>query len=257
VDTDQLERYSRQIRLPQIGESGQQRLLDSRVLIIGAGGLGSPVSMYLTAAGVGHLVLSDFDRVDESNLQRQIVHRNDNIGKHKADSAAELLRELNPRVRVDAVNYELDGDELLTHVGLADVVVDCTDNFPSRFTLNRMTLATGTPFVSGAAIRWQGQVVTFLPSEVASPCYRCLYPDESIEAATCAAEGVVAPLVGVIGSMQALETLNILLGVGSHLAGRLLMFDGMTMEWEVIKLPKNPACPACSERVSAAAAAHR
>jgi len=257
VDTDQLERYSRQIRLPQIGEPGQQRLLDSRVLIIGAGGLGSPVSMYLTAAGVGHIVLSDFDRVDESNLQRQIVHRHENIGKLKADSAAELLTELNPRVRAEAINYELDGYELLEHVGLADVVVDCTDNFPSRFTLNRMTLATGTPFVSGAAIRWQGQVVTFLPSDEASPCYQCLYPDESIEAATCAAEGVVAPLVGVIGSMQALETLNILVDVGAHLAGRLLMFDGMTMEWEAIKLPKNPSCPACSGRASAGAAAQR
>ena len=257
MDTDQLERYSRQIRLPQIGEAGQQRLLDSRVLIIGAGGLGSPVSMYLTAAGVGHLVLSDYDRVDESNLQRQIAHRHENIGKLKADSAAELLGEINPRTRVDAINYELDGDELLEHVDLADVVVDCTDNFPSRFTLNRMTLVTGTPFVSGAAIRWQGQVVTFLPAEGASPCYQCLYPDESVEAATCAAEGVVAPLVGVIGSMQALETLNILLGVGAHLAGRLLMFDGMTMEWEAIKLPKNPSCPACSQTASEGTAADR
>ena len=247
VDTDLLERYSRQIRLPQVGEAGQQRLLESRVLIVGMGGLGSPASMYLTAAGVGHLVISDFDRVDESNLQRQIVHRHANIGREKAASARELLKELNPRVRVDAVDYELDGDELTEQVGRADVVVDCTDNFPSRFTLNRESLATGTPFVSGAAIRWQGQVATFLPQRSDSPCYQCLYPDESIEAATCAAEGIMAPIVGVIGSVQALETLNILLEVGESLAGRLLLFDGLSMEWESIKLPKNPNCPACAD----------
>ncbi len=248
VNDAELERYSRQIRLPQVGEAGQQRLLDAHVLIIGMGGLGSPASMYLAAAGVGHLVISDFDRVDESNLQRQIVHSHGDIGREKAASARDRLEALNPRTRVDALDYELDGKELAAKVAAVDVVVDCTDNFPSRFALNRACLAAGTPFVSAAAMRWHGQVATFLPQRPDSPCYQCLYPDESVEAATCAAEGVIAPLVGVIGSMQALQTLEILLGASAPLCGRLLLFDAWTMQWQTIKLPRNPDCPACSSR---------
>lgn len=244
MDDGQRARYARQLRLPEVGEPGQQRLLDARVLIVGMGGLGSPVGLYLAAAGIGHLVLSDFDRVDETNLQRQIVHREADLGESKASSAKRALLALNSRLRVDAFDYELDGESLRAEAERADVLVDCTDNFPSRFALNRASLATGTPFVSGAAIRWSGQVATFIPGDN-RPCYQCLYPDEGIEASTCAAEGIVAPLVGVIGSIQALEVLNLVLGPESGLAGRLLLFDGRSMECQTIELPRNPACPAC------------
>ena len=244
----QIERYNRQIKLPQVGEAGQQRLLEARVLIIGMGGLGSPVSMYLAAAGVGELVISDYDRVDESNLQRQIVHTHASINELKADSARQTLLRLNPEVSVKTLDYELDGAELTDEFNQADVVVDCTDNFPSRFELNRVSLLTGTPLVSGAAIRWEGQVSTFIPQNSDSPCYRCLYPDTNLEGATCAMEGVIAPIVGVVGTTQALETLNVLLGTGDGLCGRLLIFDGVAMEWQAIPLPRNPTCPACADR---------
>ena len=245
---EQQTRYSRQIKLPQVGEAGQERLLQSRVLIIGMGGLGSPVSMYLAAAGVGHLVLTDYDQVDTSNLQRQIVHAQANIGELKATSARETLLRLNPEVSILALDYELDGDELIAQVERADVLVDCTDNFPSRFEHNRVSLATGTPLVSGAAIRWEGQVSTFIPKHPSSPCYQCLYPDTGIDAATCAMEGVIAPLVGVVGSVQALEVLNLLLKTGDGLSGRLLVLDGVATEWQTIGLPRNPDCPACSKK---------
>ena len=245
---EQQTRYSRQIKLPQIGEAGQERLLQSRVLIIGMGGLGSPVSMYLAAAGVGHLVLTDYDQVDTSNLQRQIVHSQTNIGELKATSARETLLRLNPEVSILALDYELDSDELIAQTERADVLVDCTDNFPSRFEHNRVSLATGTPLVSGAAIRWEGQVSTFIPKHPSSPCYQCLYPDTGIDAATCAMEGVIAPLVGVVGSVQALEVLNLLLKTGDGLSGRLLVLDGIAMEWQTISLPRNPDCPACSKK---------
>jgi adenylyltransferase/sulfurtransferase len=245
---EQQDRYNRQIKLPHVGEIGQENLLESRILIIGMGGLGSPVSMYLAAAGVGHLVLADYDQVETSNLQRQIVHSHANVGELKATSARENLLRLNPEINILALDYELDGDELITHAEQADVLVDCTDNFPSRFELNRVSLATGTPLVSGAAIRWEGQVSTFIPKHSTSPCYQCLYPDTSIEAATCAMEGVIAPLVGIVGSIQALETLNLLLKTGEGLCGRLLIFDGIAMEWHTINLPRNPDCPACSRK---------
>jgi adenylyltransferase/sulfurtransferase len=248
MNPEQTERYSRQIKLPQLGEPGQQRLLDARVLIIGMGGLGSPVSMYLTAAGVGHLVISDYDRVDESNLQRQIVHTQASVNELKATSARDTLLRLNPAVSIDALNYELDDEELHEQVRQADVVVDCTDNFPSRFELNRVSLATGRPVVSGAAIRWEGQVSTFIPKNPDSPCYQCLYPDTGIEAATCAMEGVIAPIVGVVGATQALETLNVLLETGSGLCGRLLVLDGIAMEWQTITLSRNHNCAACQDR---------
>jgi adenylyltransferase/sulfurtransferase len=203
--------------------------------------------MYLAAAGVGHLVLTDYDQVDTSNLQRQIVHTQANIGELKATSARETLLRLNPEVSILALDYELDGDELVTHAEQVDVLVDCTDNFPSRFAINRVSLATGTPLVSGAAIRWEGQVSTFIPNHLSSPCYQCLYPDTGIEAGTCEMEGVIAPLVGIVGSIQALEVLNLLLKTGDGLSGRLLILDSIAMEWQTIRLPRNPDCPACSK----------
>ena len=244
---EQQERYSRQIKLPQVGENGQQRLVHSRTLIIGMGGLGSPVAMYLAAAGVGHLVISDYDRVDTSNLQRQIVHTHSNIGELKAASARETLLRINPTIEVTVFDYELDTDELITQAEQASLIIDCTDNFPSRFELNRASIATGTPLVSGAAIRWEGQVATFIPANDSSPCYQCLYPDIGAEAATCAMEGVIAPIVGVVGSIQALEALNVLLDTGGGLCGRLLILDGIAMEWQTITLPRNPGCPACNK----------
>ncbi|MDD9821734.1 MAG: HesA/MoeB/ThiF family protein, partial [Gammaproteobacteria bacterium] len=196
-------RYSRQIRLPQVGEAGQLKLREARVFIVGMGGLGAPAAMYLTAAGVGHLTLADFDRVDESNLQRQIIHAHADIGELKAASAAATLRALNPQVDIATLDYSLDAGDLRDSAAAADLLLDCTDNFPTRFEMNRVALQTRTPLVSGAAIRWEGQVTAFDPRAPASPCYRCLYPDDSVDAVTCAMEGVISPLVGVIGAMQA------------------------------------------------------
>ncbi len=248
MEASQLQRYSRQIRLAEIGECGQQRLIDARVLVIGAGGLGSAALMYLAAAGAGHLVVSDFDRVDESNLQRQIVHGHADIGKAKATSAHAALLALNPGLRVDAIDYELDGGELEEQVASADVLLDCTDNFASRYVLNRACWETGTPMVSGAAARWHGQASCFVPARAGSPCFQCLYPDAAVEAATCAADGIMAPVVGIIGAVQALEALKILIGAGSDLCGRLLLLDGLTMACDVVKLEKNSACPVCARQ---------
>ena len=243
-EIDFKERYSRQIRLPLVGEAGQQKLLDSTVLIIGMGGLGSPVALYLAATGVGHLVLADFDRVDESNLQRQIIHSHADIGNLKADSAANTLRALNPDIRVTTLDYSLDYDDFLEQAASVDLMVDCTDNFPTRFEMNQVSLDTRTPLVSAAAIRWEGQVTAFDPRATDSPCYQCMYPDRNIESATCAMEGVISPLVGVIGTMQAMEAVNILLGQG-QLHGVVWLFDAQSMEWQRMQLPKNPDCPAC------------
>ncbi len=247
TEIDFTERYSRQMRLPAVGEAGQRKLLESGALIVGMGGLGSPAALYLAAAGVGNLTLADFDRVDESNLQRQIIHGHGDIGELKADSAAAALRALNPAVRVATLDYSLDYEDFREQAGGVDVLLDCTDNFPTRFEMNRVSLETRTPLVSGAAIRWEGQVTAFDPRAPHSPCYRCLYPDENIESATCAMEGVISPLVGIIGAMQAMEAVNILLGHG-RLHGVVWLFDALAMEWQRMQLPKNPQCPACGGR---------
>jgi len=242
---EQLLRYDRQIKLPAIGEKGQQRLLDSRVLIIGMGGLGSPVALYLAAAGIGHLVLSDYDVVEESNLQRQIIHTHNSIDSLKVDSAKERILAINPDIKVTCLGYELNQEELHKEVKLADAVVDCTDNFPSRFALNKSTVELKTPLVSGAAIRQDGQVATFDLRDNTNPCYQCLYNDTNLEGMTCALEGVVAPVVGIIGTMQAQETINVLLGC-SALTGKLMLLDAQSLEWQRIQLPKNPKCPICN-----------
>lgn len=245
MNSAEKDRYSRQIRLPYVGEHGQQALLDARVLIIGMGGLGSPVALYLAAAGIGHLVLSDFDVVEASNLQRQVIHAEDSIGRLKVDSARDRLLGLNPGVQVTAIAHELDGEELEAQVLAADVVVDCTDNFPSRFALNELTWRLKTPYVSAAAVRREGQLTTFDANCPDSPCYRCLYPDTEVEGVTCALEGVLAPTVGIVGTMQAQEVMNVVLGK-SALTGTLMLFDGAGMEWHRMKLPRKPACPVCS-----------
>jgi adenylyltransferase/sulfurtransferase len=245
VDDAQLLRYSRQILLPQIGIEGQSKLLRARVLIIGLGGLGSPVAMYLAAAGIGHLVLVDHDKVDLTNLQRQIVHSTERIGTDKVASAAHTLGALNPLVTLVPFNRKLSDAELAEQVQLADVVVDASDNFATRHLVNRVCVRAKTPLVSGAVVRFDGQVSVFDASRADSPCYRCLYTEEGEPDEPCSQFGVLAAAPGIIGSIQATETLKLLLGIGEVLVGRLLVLDALTMEWRTIKLKKDPACPVC------------
>jgi molybdopterin-synthase adenylyltransferase len=245
MDDPQLLRYSRQILLPQVGIEGQQKLLAARVLIIGVGGLGSPVAMYLAASGVGQLVLVDHDKVELSNLQRQIVHTTEQLGLSKVASAQRMLTALNPEVQVTAIARQLDPEALLEQVQAADAVVDCSDNFATRFALNRVCVANKTPLISGAAIRLEGQVAVFRPERADSPCYRCLYKDMDELGESCSQTGVLAPLVGIIGSIQATETIKVLLDIGETLTGRLLLLDALNMEWRSIKLRKDPDCPVC------------
>jgi adenylyltransferase/sulfurtransferase len=245
VNDQQLLRYSRQIMLNDIDIEGQEKLLAARVLIVGLGGLGSPVAMYLAAAGVGHLILADFDKVDLSNLQRQITHTTARIGQTKVESAAQTLRELNPDVKVTCIVDVLTKETLATQISNVDVVVDCCDNFATRFAINTACVAAKIPLVSGAAIRLEGQVAVFDSRSTTSPCYRCLYDEESEENTTCAANGVLSPLVGIIGSMQALETIKLIVGFGETLAGKLLIFDARYSQWRELGLPKDMACPVC------------
>ncbi len=248
MNDDLLLRYSRQIMLPEIDAGGQQRLADATVLIVGLGGLGSAASIYLAAAGVGHLVLVDFDNVDLSNLQRQIVHNTNNIGRPKTDSAKEALLSLNPHTRITTINHRLEGDDLKNNVDAANVVIDATDNFNARFALNEASVKTRTPLVSGAAIRFEAQVSVFNPASPTSPCYRCLYSPEAHTDQTCTANGVIAPLLGIIGSIQACEAMKLIMNIGTTLEGRLLLLDVMTMEWHTAKLNKDPECPVCSKQ---------
>jgi len=245
MDQKQLDRYSRQIRLPQIGEQGQQKILDSCVLIIGMGGLGSPAAMYLAAAGIGKLIISDFDIVEATNLQRQIIHANHSIGENKVDSARASIEALNPDCEVETINYQPDEEELKSIIKRVDIVLDCSDNFPTRFEANRYCVETKTPLVSGAAIRLEGQIMNFQPG-VQGPCYQCLYTQAYENAETCEFEGVLGPVVGVIGAMQALQALLILTAQGKPLIGKLLLLDAASMEWQGVNLAKNPACPVCS-----------
>jgi molybdopterin-synthase adenylyltransferase len=242
MDDRQLLRYSRHILLPQIDVRGQEKLLAARVLIIGLGGLGSPAAMYLAASGVGHLVLADHDRVDLTNLQRQIVHATERVGQDKVSSAALGIAALNPGVRVTTINQKLEGAALAEQVRLADAVLDTTDNFASRFAINEACMRAGKPLISGAVVRFEGQVAVFPPG---GPCYRCLYTEGGGPDEACATLGVLAPAAGVIGSIQTVETLKVLLGTGRTLAGRLLLFDALQMEWREIQLRKDPRCPVC------------
>lgn len=251
---EQRQRYARQIRLDAVKEIGQERLLAARVLIVGLGGLGSPAAMYLAASGVGTLVLSDYDRVEASNLQRQIIHREADIGELKAASAKRTLQEINPACEVDALDWELDEAELSREIRAADLVLDCTDNFASRFLLNRVAAAQSTPLVTGAAIRLEGQIMTSLPH--GGPCYQCIYPQELENQETCAMEGVLAPVVGVIGTLQALQAIRILTGHAEELRGVLLLFDAVGMEWQRIRVPARKDCPVCGSRLSNQRSAH-
>lgn len=247
MNDDQLLRYSRHILLPQLDINGQQALIDSHVMIIGLGGLGAPVSMYLAASGVGKLTLVDDDEVELSNLQRQIVHSQNDIGRAKVASAAETLQELNPDVSVQKIEQRLDKTALIAAVSGVDVLVDCSDNFATRFLLNEVSREQNVPLVSGAAIRFEAQVTVFDPRQAGSPCYRCLYEDKGELEQSCSESGVLAPMLAMVGGTQAVETLKLLTGVGDSLAGRLLLLDALSMQWREIKMKQDPDCPVCSQ----------
>lgn len=246
MDDDELLRYSRQIMLPEVDAEGQEKLCRARVLVIGMGGLGAPCAMYLAAAGVGHLVIVDFDRVDLSNLQRQIIHDDADVGRPKVESARETLLELNPLVKITPIGHVLQGDALREQVRLADVVVDATDNLGARFEINEACVRLGRPLVSGAAIRLEGKVLVYRPDLPQAPCYRCLYRSDREVEESCTQTGVLAPLVGIIGSIQAVEAIKLIVGIGETLTGRLLLLDARTMEWHCVALKKNPRCPVCA-----------
>lgn len=245
MNDDQLLRYSRQIMLDDIEVEGQQKLLKASVLVVGLGGLGAPAAMYLVASGVGRVVLVDDDSVEISNLQRQIIHNESGLGTPKVESAANTLSQLNRDVIVETECRRLDGQDLHDAVSSVDVVIDATDNFRSRYAINDASLATSTPLVSGAAIRFEGQVAVFDPTNPDSPCYRCLYSDGGDEQLNCAENGVASPLVGIIGSVQAMEAIKVIAGFGETLVGYVLYLDAKRMEWRRFKLPRDPECQSC------------
>jgi molybdopterin/thiamine biosynthesis adenylyltransferase len=251
VNDDQLLRYSRHILLDELGIEGQTLLLASHALVIGAGGLGSPVALYLASAGVGHITLVDDDTVDATNLQRQIAHTLARVGQPKAHSAREAMAAINPDPVVDTLLQRADAALLERLVPTAQVVLDCTDNFATRHAINRACVHHGVPLVSGAAIRFDGQLAVYDPRDTASPCYACVFPESAdMEEVRCATMGVFAPLVGIIGSMQAAEALKILSGMGSQLAGRLLMLDGRHMGFTDIRVGRHAGCPVCGARTA-------
>lgn len=252
MNDEQLLRYSRQIMVPGLDLEGQERLLQSRVLMIGLGGLGSPASLYLAAAGVGHLQLADFDQVDLTNLQRQILHGTADIGRAKTDSAVERIRALNPEINAEAINERLTPARLEELVAGVDVVVDGCDNFATRFAVNAACVAAGKPLVSGAVIGMDGQLAVFRP-DLDGPCYRCVFADTGEEAQSCSETGVLGPLTGVIGSLQAVETVKVLTGLGTPLNHRLMIVDALTQTWRRLNLQRDPACPVCSMAKSRAA----
>lgn len=244
LNDEELSRYSRQILLSEIDYAGQLKLAQSHAVIFGLGGLGSPASLYLASAGVGTLTLVDFDEVDDSNLQRQVIHREANIGQPKVLSAKENLQALNHHIDIHTVNHKLDETELEALIQSADIVLDCTDNFESRFALNRVCLKQKKPLVSGAAIRWEGQLTTYDFRQEDSPCYQCLYKEGQGQELTCSQNGVVAPMVGMVGSMQAMEAIKALIGLPT-LVGKLMIMDGVTMQIRTLKLSKDPDCKTC------------
>jgi molybdopterin/thiamine biosynthesis adenylyltransferase len=249
VDDAQLLRYSRHILLDELGVEGQQRLIDSHALILGAGGLGSPVALYLAASGVGRITLIDDDVVDLTNLQRQIAHTTARVGQPKVTSAQEAMWSLNSLVQVQTLQIRADDATLMSLVADADVVIDCCDNFATRHAVNRACVHHAVPLVSGAVIRLDGQLTTYDTRDAASPCYACLVPpDQAPEEVRCATLGVLAPLVGVIGTLQATEAVKLLAGVGRSLAGRLQLLDGRSLEWTEMRLHRQPDCPVCQHR---------
>jgi molybdopterin/thiamine biosynthesis adenylyltransferase len=242
---EQLLRYSRQIMLPQIDIEGQQRLLDSRVLIMGVGGLGSPLAMYLAACGIGEIVIVDDDKVELTNLQRQIIHSSKHIGMSKVASAAQAIESINPEVKVSVIAERISGEKLRNKVEDVDVVVDATDNLVSRLEINQQCYSAGKPLVSASAIRWEGQLTVFDSRQPDSPCYQCLYGSSGEVGQSCSENGVMGPVVGMLGCMQANEVVKLLTGAGTSLTGRVLMLDALNMDWQYIRLKRDPGCSVC------------
>ncbi len=248
MNDQQLLRFSRHILLDEIGIGGQQRLQDSHALIIGAGGLGSPAGLYLGSAGVGRITICDHDQVDDTNLQRQIAHGTRSIGHNKAESIRERLQEITPFSNVTAIAERVEGERLRALVATADVVLDCSDNFTTRHAINRACVEWRKPLVSGAGVRFDGQISVFDLRRADAPCYHCLFPDQGeANDGPCALFGVFAPLVGIIGSMQAAEALKLLIPAGNSLNGRLLLLNALTMEWRTLKLKRDPGCAVCAQ----------
>lgn len=251
MNDEQLLRYSRHILLEEIGIEGQARIIGAHALVIGAGGLGSPAAMYLASAGIGRITLADGDTVDLTNLQRQILHTQARIGQQKALSGQTAIAQINPEVTVEAIAERLSGTQLETLIADADVVLDCCDNFPTRQAINRACVRHRRPLVSGAAIRFSGQLSVFDMRSTDAPCYHCLFPEgEEVEETRCAVMGVFAPLTGIIGAMQAAEALKIVSGAGTPSVGRLWLLDGLTMEWRGVRYGKDPGCPVCGAKDS-------
>jgi molybdopterin/thiamine biosynthesis adenylyltransferase len=249
MNDQQLLRYSRHILLDEIGIEGQARILAARVLVIGAGGLGAPAALYLAASGVGRLTLVDDDDVDLTNLQRQVMHTTARVGQPKVESGREALLQINPDIAVVALRERVGPARLAELVASATVVLDCSDNFATRHAVNRACVAAGVPLVAGAVIRFDGQLSVYDMRDPASPCYACLFPPDSrFEDVACSTMGVFAPLVGVVGAVQAAEALKLVVGIVPSLAGRLQMLDGRAMEWSEVRVARNPACPVCAGR---------
>lgn len=246
LNDQQLLRYSRHLLLDPIGIEGQERILAARALVVGAGGLGSPAALYLASAGIGHLALADGDTVDLTNLQRQILHTQQRVGQQKALSGKAALAEINPETQVEAITTRLSGEALEAAIAAADVVLDCCDNFATRHAVNRACVRHCTPLVSGAAIRFDGQLSVFDPRRADSPCYHCLFPEgDDVEEVRCAVMGVFAPLTGIIGAMQAAEALKLVAQCGEPAVGRLLLLDGLSMEWRSVRFRRDPGCAVC------------
>lgn len=249
MNDELLLRYSRHILLDELGVEGQERISAAHALVVGAGGLGSPAAFYLAAAGVGRITLADGDVVDLTNLQRQILHTTRSIGAFKAESGQRMLGEINPEITVVPLVARLEGSALLAQVEAADIVLDCSDNFATRHALNRATTQARRPLVSGAAIRFDGQVSVFDVRQPDSPCYACLFPEDlEPEELRCAVMGVFAPLTGIVGTIQAAEALKLLAHIGQSMAGRLLLLDALAMDWRTVRLKRDPACPVCAAR---------
>ena len=245
MNDQELLRYSKQIMLPQIDIEGQQKINDSTILIIGMGGLGSPTALYLAAAGVGHIIIADFDQVELSNLQRQIIHSTSDIGDDKVNSAKTKLLDLNPNITVTVANEIMHSDNLASLIKDVDIVLDGTDNFESRFEINKACVECHKPLISAAVIRFEGQISVFKGYEVDQPCYQCLYSEEGNGRESCVENGVLAPVVGLVGTIQALQSIKLLLGLGEQLCGELLLIDGLDLSFRKGKIAKDPECPIC------------
>jgi molybdopterin/thiamine biosynthesis adenylyltransferase len=246
MPNDDSQRYSRQLGLPRLGAEGQQRLAGATALIVGLGGLGAPASLYLASSGIGHLLINDFDRVDITNLPRQILFQSGDVGAYKTTVTAKRLGEINPAVNLTELNQRLTGDELAETMTNCDVVLDCTDNFATRMMINTASLRSGTPLVSGAAIRYEGQIAVFRPDRSGGPCYSCLYSEQDEDLENCAGQGILAPVAGTIGCMMATEAIKVLAGIDSEIEGKLWVYDGLAGSSRLLGIPTREDCTACN-----------